>query len=468
MDADGDGIGNNEDTDDDNDGVSDDNDAFPFDSNESVDSDEDGIGNNADNDDDNDGVVDDEDADSTNPNVAYSGLADDINAGTMYLLWDDFDDENNDVSVDYETLTVDPTTKQADIVEYVPSDETDSGVIEFVRPSADEDDDSDLYLTQSGWQVSEQDYAVTAQNSNGETTFVNGVGNTVTIVGELVDSTSMSMSEALASAGLTGWSLNVDETANFDADAKVYVATAITGTDEYQIDYIKDCNDCNTLYLDGKEKITALDDLFSEDPWHPDQGVSNYPPAVTIAYNEDGQGSIEVELLASNEDTGTMRIFVNDDGQPRLLSVEGQWRIETVMEQNIVRFTLPENVAELAGFDIDIEEVERTFFALARGYVRKGEFTAANTPDVDGVWMNQAAFDQMMEHFSLVDTDGDGEFDIFDNDDDNDGVEDIDDAFARDNTKKYDLDGDGIADSVDTDIDGDGVENDMDNRARKR
>ncbi|GLX84373.1 hypothetical protein tloyanaT_06250 [Thalassotalea loyana] len=462
MDADGDGIGNNEDTDDDNDGVSDDNDAFPFDSNESVDSDEDGIGNNADNDDDNDGVVDDEDVDSTNPNVAYSGLADDINAGTMYLLWDDFDDENNDVSVDYETLTVDPTTKQADIVEYVPSDETDSGVIEFVRPSADEDDDSDLYLTQSGWQISEQDYAVTAQNSNGETTFVNGVGNTVTIVGELVDSTSMSMSEALASAGLTGWSLNVDETANFDADAKVYVATAITGTDEYQIDYIKDCNDCNTLYLDGKEKITALDDLFSEDPWHPDQGVSNYPPAVTIAYNEDGQGSIEVELLASNEDTGTMRIFVNDDGQPRLLSVEGQWRIETVMEQNIVRFTLPENVAELAGFDIDIEEVERTFFALARGYVRKGEFTAANTPDVDGVWMNQAAFDQMMEHFSLVDTDGDGEFDIFDNDDDNDGVEDIDDAFARDNTRKYDLDGDGIADSVDTDIDGDGVENDMD------
>ncbi len=43
----------------DNDGTPDINDAFPYDSTESVDSDNDGIGNNADDDDDNDGVVDD-------------------------------------------------------------------------------------------------------------------------------------------------------------------------------------------------------------------------------------------------------------------------------------------------------------------------------------------------------------------------------------------------------------------------
>ena len=55
---DGDGIGNNEDTDDDNDGVADDEDAFQFDSSESLDTDLDGIGNNADTDDDNDGVDD--------------------------------------------------------------------------------------------------------------------------------------------------------------------------------------------------------------------------------------------------------------------------------------------------------------------------------------------------------------------------------------------------------------------------
>ncbi|MCZ2856647.1 MAG: hypothetical protein O2U62_06105, partial [Candidatus Bathyarchaeota archaeon] len=59
---DGDGIGNNADTDDDGDGVVDAQDAFPLDATESVDTDGDGIGNNADTDDDGDGVVDAQDA----------------------------------------------------------------------------------------------------------------------------------------------------------------------------------------------------------------------------------------------------------------------------------------------------------------------------------------------------------------------------------------------------------------------
>jgi len=62
VDTDGDGIGNNADTDDDGDGVADANDAFPLDNTESVDTDGDGIGNNADTDDDGDGVADANDA----------------------------------------------------------------------------------------------------------------------------------------------------------------------------------------------------------------------------------------------------------------------------------------------------------------------------------------------------------------------------------------------------------------------
>lgn len=62
TDTDGDGIGNNTDSDDDGDGVADDEDAFPLDSTESLDSDSDGIGNNADTDDDGDGVSDSSDA----------------------------------------------------------------------------------------------------------------------------------------------------------------------------------------------------------------------------------------------------------------------------------------------------------------------------------------------------------------------------------------------------------------------
>jgi len=60
KDTDSDGIGDVEDEDDDNDGISDENDAFPFDVNEDTDTDNDGIGNNADEDDDNDGLSDEQ------------------------------------------------------------------------------------------------------------------------------------------------------------------------------------------------------------------------------------------------------------------------------------------------------------------------------------------------------------------------------------------------------------------------
>jgi hypothetical protein len=58
VDTDNDGIGNSVDTDDDGDGVADADDVFPLNANESVDTDLDGIGNNGDSDDDNDGMSD--------------------------------------------------------------------------------------------------------------------------------------------------------------------------------------------------------------------------------------------------------------------------------------------------------------------------------------------------------------------------------------------------------------------------
>ena len=62
LDTDNDGIGNNTDADDDGDNVNDEDDAFPLDLNESLDTDNDGIGNNADADDDGDNVNDEDDA----------------------------------------------------------------------------------------------------------------------------------------------------------------------------------------------------------------------------------------------------------------------------------------------------------------------------------------------------------------------------------------------------------------------
>lgn len=68
-DFDNDGIKNDVDTDDDGDGVSDEEDAFPYDDSEWLDTDRDGIGNNADEDDDGDGVADGIDGDPLDPEV---------------------------------------------------------------------------------------------------------------------------------------------------------------------------------------------------------------------------------------------------------------------------------------------------------------------------------------------------------------------------------------------------------------
>ena len=77
VDTDHDGIGNNADADDDNDGFLDANDDLPLNPNEQTDTDHDGIGNNADTDDDNDGISDTQEiANGLNPLNASDAQAD--------------------------------------------------------------------------------------------------------------------------------------------------------------------------------------------------------------------------------------------------------------------------------------------------------------------------------------------------------------------------------------------------------
>ncbi|TQV89489.1 Calx-beta domain-containing protein [Aliikangiella coralliicola] len=124
VDTDRDGIGNNADTDDDGDGVNDDEDAFPLDESEWLDTDGDGVGNNADTDDDNDGVNDDEDAFplDENESVDTDGDGTGNNADT--------DDDNDGVNDDEDAFPLDEN-------ESVDTDGDGTG------NNADTDDDND-------------------------------------------------------------------------------------------------------------------------------------------------------------------------------------------------------------------------------------------------------------------------------------------------------------------------------------
>jgi hypothetical protein len=102
LDTDGDGIGNNEDTDDDGDGVSDGEDAFPLDPEETLDSDGDGVGNNADTDDDNDGVPDGEDAFPLDPDESVDTDGDGVGNNA------DTDDDGDGIPDDEDALPLDP------------------------------------------------------------------------------------------------------------------------------------------------------------------------------------------------------------------------------------------------------------------------------------------------------------------------------------------------------------------------
>ena len=56
-----------------------------------------------------------------------------------------------------------------------------------------------------------------------------------------------------------------------------------------------------------------------------------------------------------------------------------------------------------------------------------------------------------------MDTDGDGQCNTLDADDDGDGVADADDAFPLDASESVDTDGDGTGNNADLDDDGDGI-----------
>ena len=163
LDADGDGLGNNADTDDDNDGIIDQDDAFPLDASETADMDDDGVGDNADafpldpgetSDADGDGVGDNADAfpddplesadsdgdgvgDSADPwpdNPAESTDSDGDGVGDNA----DGDDDGDGAADDMDAFPLDPA--RSDLASYVFTGEATGDQVGEILSRAGDDD----------------------------------------------------------------------------------------------------------------------------------------------------------------------------------------------------------------------------------------------------------------------------------------------------------------------------------------
>ena len=406
VDTDGDGVGNNADTDDDGDGVADNADAFPLDPSETLDTDGDGVGNNADPDDDGDGVLDVNDAfplDQTN----WTG-------GTNTIGIDSRDEYILDNSTNGNTYYLNKRT--TDVKFYDSGNSGNYGAnenysITFISPP-----NTVITISEGSYKLENGcDYLyLTGINSSGGETIVGGTGTAYT---NTTFSNKLSVRfKSDETIQYDGWdfTLNLNTVPNYTD----------TDTDNDTVNDISDPDDDNDGVLDVVDAF-PLDSTETLDT--DGDGVGDNADALPNDASEtldtDGDG------VGNNDDTDDDGDGVADNADAFPLD-----STETVDTDN-------DGVGDNAdAFDNDAGETVDT--------------------DGDGVGDNADVFPN--DPNETVDTDGDGVGDNADTDDDGDGVADNTDAFPLDSTETVDTDGDGVGNNDDTDDDGDGVADNAD------
>ena len=404
VDTDGDGIGNNADTDDDNDGVSDTLDAFPLDPNESVDTDGDGIGNNADTDDDNDGLSDDNEGllgtDPLNTDSDNDGIDDQTEVGSVAF----------------------PTDTDGDgIIDALESNITDTdsdGVVDQLDaanndPTNDSDNDgvSNTQETQLG--TDPLDPNSTPVDTDGD-----GIADAFD-----TDDDNDGVSDADEATNGTD-PLNADS----DGDGKNDGAEGTTDTDgDGIIDALESAN--NDADNDG---VSDELDAANNDPTNDsdNDGINN---ETEVAAGTDPLDPNDVGN--DNDGDGVPDNIDNDDDNDGANDDEDDF---------------PNDPNEDTDTDGD------------------GTGNNADTDDDNDGYSDQdeidSGTDPLDENDTPADNDGDGVSDVNDDDDDNDGVNDEDDAFPNDPNEDTDTDGDGVGNNADNDDDGDGYSDDDENQ----
>ena len=428
TDTDGDGTGNNADTDDDNDGVTDSSDDFPLDASEHVDTDGDGIGNNADTDDDGDGVddiaddfpldpsassatdvdgdgwptgQDPDDADAANPGTAFvdtdgDGMADSGGAA------DDTDDDNDGVDDASDCAPLD-ASKNVD---------TDG---DGTCDVDDSDDDND----------GTPDTSDAFPLNNAETTDTDGDG-----IGNNADTDDDNDGVSDTQEGIDGTDPLLrdtdgdgffDKSDAFPLDATEHVDTDSDGTGDNA-----DTDDDNDGVLDTDEIANGTKPRVADtDGDGVGDGVDALPLDATETIDTDGDG------IGNNADT-------DDDGDG-----------------------LSDTDEATAGTDPLVTDSDSD--GVNDGdEVSAGMNPLSNDSDSDTI-LDDVDNCPIVANTDQADSDGNGVGDVCDVDTDGDGVSDsIDNCPTMANADQANLDGDSMGDVCDADRDGDGFDNTVD------
>ena len=395
VDTDGDGVGNNADTDDDGDGVADNADAFPLDPSETLDTDGDGVGNNADPDDDGDGVLDVNDAfplDQTN----WTG-------GTNTIGIDSRDEYILDNSTNGNTYYLNKRT--TDVKFYDSGNSGNYGAnenysITFISPP-----NTVITISEGSYKLENGcDYLyLTGINSSGGETIVGGTGTAYT---NTTFSNKLSVRfKSDETIQYDGWdfTLNLNTVPNYTD----------TDTDNDTVNDISDPDDDNDGVLDVVDAF-PLDSTETLDT--DGDGVGDNADALPNDASEtldtDGDG------VGNNDDTDDDGDGVADNADAFPLD-----STETVDTDN-------DGVGDNAdAFDNDAGETVDTDGDGVGDNADVFPNDASETLDTDGdgVGDNADAFDN--DAGETVDTDNDGTGNNADTDDDGDGVADVDDDF---------------------------------------
>ncbi|KPH24746.1 choice-of-anchor U domain-containing protein [Vibrio coralliilyticus] len=220
--------------------------------------------------------------------------------------------------------------------------------------------------------------------------------------------------------------------------------------------------DNKILLANSASQIIAMDENGDIDESFGDGGIQTLNQTLqTVDLAKSSDGRIVVSGYDSNGDLHVARLK-SDGSLDTYFGDNGQVKLDPGNDRFITRDMVldSDNDIVIAGYAEMTDTTEQALFVkLINDIDTDGDgISDLVDTDDDGDGVNDSSDAFPLDASETLDTDGDGTGNNADTDDDGDGVNDNSDAFPLDASETLDTDGDGIGNNTDTDDDGDGVD----------